>query len=85
MNPMQFIVMPSPPLVQLMGRRSGFIAMQSSLASGVVDVCLIPEVPFLLEGPHGLLTYITQLMDAKGHVVVCVAEGAGQDLLYSGR
>ena len=31
-------------LVKLMGRSSGFIAVQSSLASGVVDVCLIPEV-----------------------------------------
>ena len=31
-------------LVKLMGRQSGFIAMQASMASGVVDVCLIPEV-----------------------------------------
>ena len=31
-------------LVKLMGRSSGFIAMQSSLASGQVDICLIPEV-----------------------------------------
>ena len=34
-------------LVKLMGRQSGFIAVQASLASGVVDVCLIPEVRFL--------------------------------------
>ncbi|MCI70705.1 6-phosphofructokinase 5 chloroplastic-like, partial [Trifolium medium] len=26
-----------------MGRSSGFIAMQSSLASGQIDICLIPE------------------------------------------
>ena len=31
-------------LVKLMGRQSGFIAMQASMASGVVDICLIPEV-----------------------------------------
>lgn len=31
-------------VVKLMGRSSGFIAMQSSLASGQVDICLIPEV-----------------------------------------
>ena len=31
-------------LVKLMGRDSGFIAVQSSLASGVVDTVLIPEV-----------------------------------------
>lgn len=29
-----------------MGRSSGFIAMQASLASGQVDICLIPEVRF---------------------------------------
>jgi 6-phosphofructokinase 1 len=31
-------------VVKLMGRNSGFIAMQASLASGQVDICLIPEV-----------------------------------------
>lgn len=31
-------------IVKLMGRQSGFIAMHASLASGQVDVCLIPEV-----------------------------------------
>ena len=31
-------------IVKLMGRSSGFIAMQASLASGQVDICLIPEV-----------------------------------------
>lgn len=34
-------------IVKLMGRQSGFIAMHASLASGQVDVCLIPEVEFL--------------------------------------
>lgn len=37
-------------IVKLMGRQSGFIATQASLSSGVVDVCLIPEVPFSLGG-----------------------------------
>ncbi|KAL0461406.1 UNVERIFIED_CONTAM: ATP-dependent 6-phosphofructokinase, chloroplastic [Sesamum latifolium] len=31
-------------IVKLMGRSSGFIAMQASLASGQIDICLIPEV-----------------------------------------
>lgn len=48
-------------LVKLMGRSSGFIACQASLASGVVDVCLIPEVPFELEGRHGMLTYLEKV------------------------
>lgn len=30
-------------IVRLMGRQSGFVAMNASLASGVVDICLIPE------------------------------------------
>lgn len=31
-------------VVKLMGRSSGFIAMQAALASGQIDICLIPEV-----------------------------------------
>ncbi|CAA7032717.1 unnamed protein product [Microthlaspi erraticum] len=45
-------------IVKLMGRKSGFIAMQASLASGQVDICLIPEVPFNLHGPHGVLKHL---------------------------
>jgi 6-phosphofructokinase 1 len=41
----------------------------------VVDVCLIPEVPFSLEK---LLSYLGEVLDKKGNAVVCVAEGAGQ-------
>ncbi|KAF8067362.1 PFK5 [Scenedesmus sp. PABB004] len=68
-------------LVKLMGRQSGFIAMQASMASGVVDAVLIPEVPFKLTGDKGLCKYLEGVLEAKGHCVVCVAEGAGQDLL----
>ena len=65
-------------LVKLMGRRSGFIAVQASLASGLVDICLIPEVPFRLDT---MLAYIETILERKGHAVVCVAEGAAQDLM----
>ena len=41
-------------LVKLMGRYSGFIAMQASLANTSVDFCLIPELPFELGGEQGL-------------------------------
>ncbi|KAL6582983.1 ATP-dependent 6-phosphofructokinase 5, chloroplastic [Orobanche minor] len=68
-------------IVKLMGRSSGFIAMQASLASGQIDICLIPEVPFNLHGPHGVLNHLKYLLERKGSAVVCVAEGAGQDLL----
>ncbi|KAF0915417.1 hypothetical protein E2562_036112, partial [Oryza meyeriana var. granulata] len=68
-------------LVKLMGRSSGFIAMQASLSSGQIDVCLIPEVSFTLDGEHGVMRHLEHLLGKKGFCVVCVAEGAGQDLL----
>ncbi|KAL8143448.1 hypothetical protein V2J09_016480 [Rumex salicifolius] len=68
-------------LVKLMGRSSGFIAMYASLSSGQVDICLVPEVPFNLHGPHGVLTHLEQLLHTKGSAVICLAEGAGQELL----
>ena len=37
-------------LVKLMGRDSGFIAAYSALVNSQVNFCLIPEVPFTLEG-----------------------------------
>ena len=57
--------------------QSGFVSMNASLASGVVDICLIPEVKFELPK---VLTYIDKVLEEKGHCVICVAEGAGQDL-----
>ncbi|KAK9949428.1 hypothetical protein M0R45_004950 [Rubus argutus] len=68
-------------IVKLMGRSSGFIAMHASLASGQIDICLIPEVPFQIHGPHGILHHLKYLIETKGSAVVCVAEGAGQNLL----
>ncbi|KAL6577841.1 ATP-dependent 6-phosphofructokinase 5, chloroplastic [Orobanche minor] len=68
-------------IVKLMGRSSGFIAMQASLASGQIDICLIPEVSLNLHGPNGVLSHLKYLIETKGSAVVCVAEGAGQDLL----
>jgi len=69
-------------LVKVMGRHSGFIACYAALASHDVDFVLIPEVPFLLE------PFLRELRDRvrqRGHAVVVVAEGAGQDLLeYDG-
>ncbi|KAI7748112.1 hypothetical protein M8C21_007842 [Ambrosia artemisiifolia] len=68
-------------LVKLMGRNSGFIAMYATLASRDVDCCLIPESPFYLEGPGGLFEYIEKRIKENGHMVIVVAEGAGQDLV----
>ncbi|KAK8514244.1 hypothetical protein V6N13_063146 [Hibiscus sabdariffa] len=68
-------------LVKLMGRHSGFIAMYATLASRDVDCCLIPESPFYLDGPGGLFEYIEKRLKENGHMVIVVAEGAGQELL----
>jgi 6-phosphofructokinase 1 len=68
-------------LVKLMGRDSGFIAAHTALASGDVNFVLIPEVPFALEGENGLLAHLKRRLAARGHAVIVVAEGAGQNLL----
>jgi 6-phosphofructokinase 1 len=68
-------------LVKLMGRDSGFIAASAALASGEVNYVLIPEIPFDLDGPRGLLTVLEQRLSRKRHAVIVVAEGAGQHLL----
>nr|XP_023921035.1 ATP-dependent 6-phosphofructokinase 3-like [Quercus suber] len=68
-------------VVKLMGRYSGFIAMHATLASRDVDCCLIPESPFYLEGPGGLFEHIEKRLRENGHMVLVIAEGAGQDLL----
>ncbi|VAH79370.1 unnamed protein product [Triticum turgidum subsp. durum] len=68
-------------LVKLMGRYSGFIAMYATLASRDVDCCLIPESLFYLEGEGGLFEYIERRLKENNHMVIVVAEGAGQDLI----
>jgi 6-phosphofructokinase 1 len=68
-------------LVKLMGRHSGFIAAYAALARSGADVVLIPEVPFALYGDGGLLAHLRRRVEERGHAVVVVAEGAGQELL----
>jgi 6-phosphofructokinase 1 len=64
-------------LVKLMGRDSGFIAAFSVLVDNQVNFCLIPEVPFTLDG---FLSALKQRLERRGHAVIVVAEGAGQNL-----
>jgi 6-phosphofructokinase 1 len=65
-------------LVKLMGRDSGFIAAYAVLVSGQANFCLVPEVPFTLEG---FLRILKERLRERGHAVIIVAEGAGQNLL----
>jgi len=67
-------------IVKLMGRESGFIAAQATLALKEVNFVLIPEVPFSLHGENGLLVNLEKRLKKRGHAVIVVAEGAGQEL-----
>jgi 6-phosphofructokinase 1 len=68
-------------VVKLMGRSAGFIAVGATLASQDVNFCLIPEVPFVLDGPDGFLAALKRRVLARAHAVIVVAEGAGQSLM----
>jgi len=68
-------------IVKLMGRDSGFIAAGATLASQEANFCLIPELPFRLDGDDGFLAVLKRRIERRGHAVIVVAEGAGQDLL----
>jgi 6-phosphofructokinase 1 len=69
-------------LVKLMGRASGFIAAFASLANSVVNYCLIPEVPFTIEGLNHALK---ERLEQRRHAVIVVGEGAGQELMEANR
>jgi 6-phosphofructokinase 1 len=68
-------------IVKLMGRSAGFIAVHATLSSGDVDLCLVPEVPIVLDGLNGCLPHLYKVVKSKGFAVVVVAEGAGEELL----
>ena len=67
-------------LVKLMGRDSGFIAANATLANSDVNFCFIPEVPFVLEGENGFLQALEKRLDKKHHAVIVVAEGVGRQI-----
>lgn len=67
-------------LIKLMGREAGFISAFTALASHETNFCLIPEVPFDLEGEKGFLAHLQRRIEKRHHAVVIIAEGAGQEL-----
>jgi len=68
-------------LVKIMGRQSGHIAADAALAQSDVNFVLIPELPFDMEGEKGLLKVLERRLKERGHAVILVAEGAGQELI----
>ncbi|CAD7957681.1 unnamed protein product [Amoebophrya sp. A120] len=71
-------------IVKLMGRSAGFISVFATISMGSgVDLCLIPEVAVQLDGERGCLPHLRRVLEKKGHAVVVVAEGAGEELMQS--
>src|SRR4030042_5746630 len=68
-------------LIKIMGRLSGHIAAHAALAQNDVNFVLIPEVPFDLQGEKGFLSILEKRMILRGHAVILVAEGAGQEIM----
>ena len=69
-------------IVKLMGRDAGFVAAHAALASNLVDLVLIPEVEVDMDD---VLTYVDATIARKGHMVIVVAEGAGQRHVATGK
>jgi 6-phosphofructokinase 1 len=65
-------------IVKVMGRESGFIAANATMATDCVNYCLIPELDFDMDGKNGLLAAIEKRLQRRNHAVIVVAEGAGQ-------
>lgn len=67
-------------LIKLMGRNSGHIALEASLSQRGVNILLIPEVEWTLNGDNGLLKYIYDYLLKHKNCLIVVAEGAGDSL-----
>lgn len=64
-------------IVKLMGRHSGYIAAYAALALREVNLVLIPEQRFELKS---VFKMVNDRLEKSGHIVIVIAEGAGQDL-----
>jgi 6-phosphofructokinase 1 len=63
-------------IVKLMGRVSGFIAANATIATSDVNFCIIPEMDFNLDE---FLPHLEQRLIHRGHAVIVIAEGVGQN------
>lgn len=68
-------------IVKLMGRSAGYIAAHATMSCSDVDLCLVPEVPIVMEGAQGCLPHLMRRVEEQGYAVVVVAEGAGEEVL----
>jgi 6-phosphofructokinase 1 len=65
-------------VLKLMGRESGFIAAYAALSVQQANFVLVPEMDFDLDGSKGFLNLLRKRLENRHHVLVVVAEGAGQ-------
>ncbi len=63
-------------LIQLFGRDAGFVAAHATLASGLVDAVLVPEIKFRIEP---LLEYVEKKVVKNKYALIVVAEGAAPE------
>lgn len=59
-------------IMEVMGRDAGHLAMHSAL-SGAADVCLVPEIPYTIDGVINRLKEIKA--SGRNHAVIVVSEG----------
>ncbi|MBE6459328.1 MAG: ATP-dependent 6-phosphofructokinase [Alphaproteobacteria bacterium] len=59
-------------IVEVMGRDAGHLAMHSAIA-GAADVCLVPEIPYTINGVINKLKEIKA--SGRNHAVIVVSEG----------
>lgn len=59
-------------ILEVMGRDAGHLAMQSAIA-GFADICLVPEIPYTLEGIINKLEEIKK--SGRSHAIIVVSEG----------
>jgi len=68
-------------IIRLVGSKRGYLTVEACLASGNVNVCLIPEIKWSFYGPNGLLAYATTFLSNNHNLILAVAEGSGKSLI----
>ncbi len=59
-------------VLEVMGRDAGHLAMHSAVA-GFADVCLVPEIPYTIDGIINKLKKVKE--SGRNHAVIVVSEG----------
>jgi len=63
-----------------MGKESGFLAIQSSIAARNTQACLVPEFSFDINGEKGLMAFIEKRMRIGKSSLIVLSEGCTESL-----